>query len=582
VIRLAIAILLLAASFLVNQQTNAQDRGVGFAPVTDQILSKPDPADWLMWRRTFDAWGYSPLNQISRSNVDQLRLVWSRALSSGWQEGTPLVYRGVMYMPNPADIIQALDAKTGKLIWQASRKWPKDLKEYFPVPEVKRNIAIFDNLIISTSGDGFVYALDAASGKLVWETMVLDYHKGAQQTSGPIIVNGKAISGRGCEPEGGPKACVITAHDAKTGRELWRTHTIPAPGEPGDNTWGDVPYEGRLHVGTWMPPSYDPELNLVYFGTSVTSPAPKFMLGGNDKTYLYHNSTLALDATTGKIAWHYQHLVDNWDMDHTFERFLVDTQVAPDHREVTWINPRLRPGERRKIVTGIPGKTGVVYTLDRRTGEFLWARPTVMQNVVSAIDGATGAVTTNPAKFFEKNGDERQICPSSHGGKEWQPGAYSPLTNSMYFPLQNTCMTVTARSAPPSLYAIGRRYEHAPNTTNIGTIQAVSAETGTITWRYEQRAAIGSLVATGGGLLFGGDLEGHFRAFDQSTGKVLWEINLGSPIAGCPITYAVGGKQYVAVTTGWSLHNQGFLTLAPELHPSDGNNLFIFALPEHR
>ena len=166
------------------------------------------------------------------------------------------------------------------------------------MPAINRNLAIHGNLIIDTSADDYVFALNAQTGALAWETKILDYQKGAQQTSGPIVANGKVISGRGCEPEGGPDACVITAHDARTGKELWRTRTIPKPGEPGGETWGDVPYEERLHVGTWMVPSYDPELNLIYIGTSVTSPAPKYLIGGVTNKHLYHNSTLAIDADT--------------------------------------------------------------------------------------------------------------------------------------------------------------------------------------------------------------------------------------------------------------------------------------------
>ena len=217
---------------------------------------------------------------------------------------------------------------------------------------------------------------------------MFDYRRGAQHTSGPIIADGKIISGRGCEPEGSPAACVIMAHDARTGRELWRRRTIAAPGEPNGDSWGTLADEERWHVGSWLVPSYDPELDLIFAGTSVTSPAPKFALAGNDKQYLYHNSTLALNADTGEIVWYYQHIVDHWDLDHPYERLLVETAVAPDRNEVTWINPRVRSGERRKVVTGIPGKTGIVYTLDRATGEFLWARPTVQQNVLASIDGA--------------------------------------------------------------------------------------------------------------------------------------------------------------------------------------------------
>ena len=554
-----------------------------FTPVTDAVLQNPDPADWLMWRRTLDSWGYSPLDQITRENVGDLRMVWSRALAPGRQQGTPLVYDGVMYMPNPRDVIQAIDAATGDLAWEYRRSLPDDVDDFLiaSLSETNRNLAIYDNLIIDTSVDDYVFALDATSGRVVWETQILDYTKNpANQISGPIIANGKVISGRSCTPRGGPEACVITAHDARTGAELWRRRTIPAPGEPGDETWGDVPFAERKHVGAWMVPSFDPTLNLIYIGTSVTSPAPKFMLGGVANTHLYHNSTLALDADTGEIAWYYQHLNDHWDLDHPFERLLVDTVVAPNAAAVSWINPRLRPGERRQVITGIPGKTGVVYTLDRATGEFLWATPTITQNVISSIDGATGAVTENSELVFTGIGQEVLTCPHASGGKDWEAGAYSPLTNTMYMPLRNVCARMLATTpgdeTASALYAIAWRSQIAPGTDQVGTVQAISAETGEITWTYEQRAATMSLVATGGGLVFGGDVNGRFRALDHETGDVLWEINLGSAVSGFPITYAVDGRQFVAVSTG----TPRFIDLTPELRPSVGNNLFVFALPE--
>jgi alcohol dehydrogenase (cytochrome c) len=562
--------------------TQAQSNS-DFIPVTDAMLHDPDPADWLMWRRTLDSWGYSPLDQINRGNVGNLRMVWSRALAQGRQQGTPLAYSGVMYMPNPRDVIQAIDATTGDLIWEHRRQRPDDLEEFIVVvlAEGNRNIAIYDDLIIDTSTDDYVFALDVLTGRMVWETQILDYTKNpAHQTSGPIIANGKVISGRGCMPEAGPDACIIAAHDALTGEELWRTRMIPAPGEPGDESWGGVPYGQRRHVGAWMVPSFDPTLNLIYVGTSVTSPAPKFMLGGTDKKHLYHNSTLALDADTGSIVWYYQHLNDHWDLDHPFERLLVDTVVTPSATAVSWINPTLEPGELRKVVTGIPGKTGVVYTLDRATGEFLWATPTVAQNVISSIDGTTGAVTENSEVVFSGTGQQVTACPTWYGGKDWEAGAYSPLTNAMYFPLRNTCARVLATTMEEnSFYALTMREEIAPGTDQLGTVHAISAETGETLWRYEQRASTTSLVVTGGGLVFGGDANGRFRAFDETSGEVLWEINLGSAVTGFPVTYAVEGRQYVAVSTGIAGTTSAQIRLTPELRPSAGNNIFVFALP---
>ena len=555
-----------------------------FPAVTDAMLNNPPAEDWLMFRRTLNGWGYSPLTEIDKSNVADLRMVWTRALTDGSQTGTPLAYNGVLYMPNPNDVIQAIDAATGDLIWEHRREIPDDAAESLGyLSSNNRNIAIWRDLIIDTSVDDHLFALDAVTGTQVWETQVLDYRTHpAIQGAGPIIGNGKVFSGRSCRPIGGPDACVITAHDAATGAELWRRRTIPAPGEPGDETWGDVPFEERRHVGAWMPPSYDPELNLVYIGTSVTSPAPKFLLGGVDKKHLYHNSTLALNGDTGEIEWFYQHLNDSWDLDHTFERMLVDTRVAPDPAAVSWINPALVPGERRKVVTGIPGKTGLVYTLDRETGEFLWARPTVFQNVIENIDGATGIVTENPAVVFREMGEIATICPNRHGGKDWEAGAYNPLTNTMFFPLRNMCMPTLVsddESASHRIYALSVRHEITEGETNLGTVYAISVETGRTEWRYQQRAATGSLVATGSGLLFGGDANGRFKAYDQDTGEVLWQINLGSPVTGYPITFATGGKQYVAVSTGSATTTASFLSLTPELRPSIANNLFVFALP---
>ena len=575
---LAVLGLVLAPPPAVAQAPAAAD----FVPVTDAMLRDPAPEDWLTWRRTLDAWGYSPLDEIDRSNVADLRLAWTRALTPGSQQGTPLAYRGVLYMPNPGDVIQAIDAATGDLVWEHRRDLPDDIYDHVGrLAVTNRNLALYDRLIIDTSADNFAFALDAVSGELVWETRILDYRiHPATHSAGPIIAGGKAISGRSCRPAGGPEACVITAHDASTGAELWRRRTTPAPGEPGGETWGGVPDADRKHVGSWMPPSYDPELNLIYAGTSVTSPAPKFMLGGADLAHLYHNSTLALDADTGEIVWYYQHLNDHWDLDHPFERMLLDTAVAPNPDAVSWINPRLRPGEVRRVMTGVPGKTGVVYTLDRETGEFLWATPTIAQNVITHIDGATGAVTENGEVTFSALGQEMLVCPTWAGGRGWQAGAYSPLTGAMYFPMRNTCARMLSTlEGGLSTYALAARHQLAPGTDQLGTVRGISVETGATTWLYEQRAATWSLVATGGGLVFGGEVNGRFRAFDHETGAVLWEINLGSPVTGYPISFAVDGRQYVAVSTGSAAQASTQLRITPELRPSAGNNLFVFALP---
>ncbi len=572
--------LVLACAFMVR---TVQAQSHAFVPVTQAMLEQPADGDWLMWRRTLNSWGYSPLKQIDGSNANQLKLVWSMPLNKGSiQEGTPLVYDGVLYMPHPGDVVSAHDAKSGKQLWEHRRKIPEDIGDYIQAYETKRSLAIFGDTIIFPSNDDFLVGLDAHTGQQKWQTQILDYRKHpAQQSAGPVIIKGKVISGRTCMPSGGPDACVITAHDAVTGKELWRLSTIQKPGD-GVDTWGGMPWEARWHVGSWMTASYDPELDLIYMGTSVTAPAPKFLLAGNDKKYLYHNSTLAINPDNGHIVWYYQHIVDHWDLDHPFERLLVDTAVAPDPKEVEWISPDIEKGKTYKVLTGIPGKTGIIYTLDRKTGKFLWARSTVHQNVVAGIDGKTGEVTVNPATTFKAKGDTAEVCPALTGGKNWWAGAYSPLTNMMYYGLQNTCSDVTVTLAKPdaeALYGIAGRDKLAPGAKGIGSVYAVSAETGRTAWKYDMPGTALSLVATAGGLLFGGDIEGNFRAFDQKTGKVAWEVNLGSSVTGYPITFSVDGKQYVAASTGSSVTTASQRRLLPGLKAGTENRLYVFALP---
>ena len=281
-----------------------------------------------------------------------------------------------------------------------------------------------------------VYALDARTGKLVWETQSSTSEERApRQTSGPIIANGKVISGRQCEPEGGPRPASITAHDAKTGKELWRTHTIPRPGEPGDETWGDVPYErtlARRHLdGAELRPRAEPDLRR-HVGDDRRRRSS--CSAATTRQHLYHNSTLALNADTGKIVWYYQHLVDHWDLDHPFERLLVDTAVAPDPREGHVDQPeRARPASGARSSPAFPARPASSTRSTAQTGEFLWARPTV-RRTSSAASTATGEVTVNPeALFTELNEQKRLICPARNGGKNWPAGAYSPLTNTMYY-----------------------------------------------------------------------------------------------------------------------------------------------------
>ena len=477
-------------------------------------------------------------------------------MEAGPNESAPLVRGGVLYLPNSGDVIKALDAQSGDLIWEYRRELPSDVDEGSPVAVVgpiHRNIAIWDDGIFVSTADAHVIRLDANTGELVWETEVGDYHH-ITHTSGPIIVNGKVISGRTCDM-GLPGGCYITAHDAEDGRELWRFYPIPRPGEPGDETWGGLPLEKRFHVGAWFVGSYDPELELIYWGTSVPAPSPEILRGTGDGEMLYSNSTVALDPETGKLVWYFQHLPrDNWDLDHPFERVLVDVEVEPD-KDATWVsNPKVAAGEKRKVVTGIPGKNGIVWTLDRETGEFLWARETVYQNVVDRIDAVTGKVSVN-LEVIPKNIEDSYglVCPGVNGGRNWPTTAYSPKTGLLYAPLQNLCMEPTIATTDPKpehWYGIAMPGRLAPEKTSVGRLEAISVRTGRTAWTFEERAGMFSALTTGGGLVFAGNSNRRFRAFDADNGDILWQMILNGPVTGFPFAYAVDGEQFVSVAVG--------------------------------
>lgn len=573
----------------------AQGEVKNFAPVSPETLASPPPEDWLSFRRTADAAAYSPLTQVTRDNVGRLQLAWSRAMEPGGQYSTPLVRQGTMYLAHPGDVIQALDATNGDLIWEFRWEPPRqtagrtgDRSEAGPRARGRsvRNIAILGDRLFHLTRDQHLIAVSARTGALAWS--VKEAGTGIGHMAGPIVADGKIVSGRSCSATGGPEVCYIAAHAAEDGRELWRVRTIPRPGEPGDETWGGLPYERRVHVGSWGVGSYDPRLNLTYWGTSVPAPSLEKVRGTPGQDVLYSNSTLAIDARTGRVVWHYQHLPrDNWDFDHVFERILVDEAVSPDPAAVRWINPNLTRGEVRPIVTGIPGKTGIVYTLDRRTGEFLWARETIHQNVVRDIDVASGRVLIDEAMIAEPF-VETLICPSLGGGKDWPAGAYSPRTRLMYQPQQNMCMLLTGDTDRPTAsdgYATSWVMVEDPKATSgmIGRIDAVSVVTGRTAWTHEQRAGIvGSLLALAGGVVFGGDVARRFMAFDDTSGELLWESILSGPVSGHAISYAVNGRQFVAIPAGGDTASpeKRVLSLHPEIKPPQGQNaIFVFALP---
>lgn len=566
-----------------------------FVPVTREMLLNPSPNDWLMLSRTYDNQRFSPLEQINRQNVGQLRMVWARGMVPGTQEAIPIVYRGVMYVVSPGAAVQALDATTGDLIWEYQHKLPEGMSPAVATSARSKAIAIFQDLIFFTAPDGYVVALDAPTGAVRWKTQAHDNKSGAQHSSAPIVVEGKVITGRACMGSTTREGCFISAYDALTGKELWKFYNTAATGEAGGDTWGDVPTEKRI-ASTWgLPGSYDPVRNLIYWGTSNPVPYTRIKRhGGNPDAIsrsapanLYSNSTLALDPNTGKLVWYYQHLPgDDWDLDHTHERILLRTPFNPDPKAVKWINPRIPRGQERDIVVEVP-EAGGIWALDRAKGEFLWATPfpyDVPEFHISRIDVETGKTYINWDVVFKKDGDRHTICFSNTKG--YFPMAYHPGKNSLYIPYNDHCLDMEAKmdtSFGFGIRKVTRRPGGDPN-ANAG-LARVNLETGRVEWRYTQRdAGNGAVLATAGNLIFWGDMGRRFRAFDADTGKILWETLLGGFIQTSTITYSVNGKQYVAVLTGdGSAGTRMPLDLAPEnTTPRGHNEIYVFALPDQR
>ncbi len=512
-----------------------------YSPVTDARLVSPEPDNWLMYRRTYDSHGYSPLQQINARNVALLKPLWT--FSTGLREGhqaPPVVNDGMMFVTTPQNHLLALDAATGELLWKYRRELPEDQSQMHPT---NRGVGLYGKLVFMATADCYVVALDAVTGEVAWETEIEDYAAGYYMTLAPLVAAGKVMVG----VSGGEFGIrgFVAALDAKTGAPAWKTYTIPAPGEPGSESWpGDSWKTGGVPV--WITGSYDPAAKLAYWGTGNGGPWTGDTRAGDN---LYATSVIALEVDTGRLRGHHQyHWNDSWDWDEVSAPLLIDFQRAG------------------RTISGLvhPGRNGYLWFLERKANGigFVDAKPYVKQDVFTALDSATGRPSYDATKK-PAVGKGATFCPSHWGGKDWPPAAYSPRTRLLYVPANdNVCAHLAGVQEE---YREGRTFMGAdqetftlvlePEATSIGELQAWNVDTAEEVWRVPfESHNWGPVLATAGDLVFmGGTNDRYFRAFDAKTGRLLWRQRTNSGITGVPSSYAVGGRQYIAVLSGWGV-----------------------------
>ena len=540
---------------------------VSGAEVDSERLNRAEQEseNWLTYYGAYKSWRYSPLDQIDRSNISQLRPVWAfeSGVTDGGLQAAPLVVDGTMYVSTAWNHVFALDAATGKQIWRYDYPEPDQIPGTYGT--WNRGVAVAYGLVFMGTLDNHVVALDRGTGEEVWRVEVENSKQcGCNITSAPLVVKDLVITG----VTGGDSAHrgYINAFDARTGRHRWRFWTIPGPGEPGHETWaGDSWVYGG--GSTWVTGTYDPELDLLYW--AVGNPAADFYGGDREGDNLYTDSIVALDPDTGQLQWHYQQIPhDVWDYDTAYEMVLLDLEVD---------------GVLRKTMLN-PSKSGYVWLLDRQNGEFLGAWPLVeSSNWIEGIDEQGRLIGRNEPPV----GETSFICPAIGGGRSWNHGAYSPQTGWFYSTGLEWCQTVTVRQEDPEegLPFFGGEFEmaHPKDGKAHAHLAAYDPVTGERKWRYRHKyPLLASQLATAGGLVFSGDATGKFFALDAVDGRELWNFRTGSGHRGSAVTYSVGGRQYIATPSGWGSALAGLTTqLWPEAEdfPS-GSSIFVFALPE--
>jgi len=534
-----------------------------YVPVTDEMLRNPPDGDWLMFRRNYQGWSYSPLNQINTQNASSLTLKWMWSMpENGTMEITPMVHNGIIYVWGTGNTIQALNASNGELLWENRLGPAPRAPGPGPSTEETRALGLWGNNLYVNTPYGMVYALDARTGEEIWKNNIVDYKPGiGGSTGGVIIINGKVLVGMtNC---GRPKTddhCYISAYDAKTGKRDWKFVTVALKGDPGGDSWGDLPDNMRKGSETWIAGTYDPELNTTYWGTAQAKPWRRDLRGSGKGDTNYANSTVALDPDTGKLKWFYQHAPgESLDLDEVYERVLINH------------------GDQKTLMT--IGKAGILWKLDRVTGKFIDAKETVFQNIWTSIDKKTGRPNYRKDIVDQKVDQWLSSCPGPEGGHDWQATSYHQPSDTLIIPLSQSCVFMLGNGS--------QTYFEMPGTDgNMGRLSAYRTLDMKPLWSFQQRAPfLTGVVSTAGNLAFVGDFDRVFRAVDTSTGKTLWKTRLGTTVQGFPVSFSVDGKQYIAVTTGLGGGSPQAKpgTMLTEVHrPPNGYNLFVFGLPDDK
>jgi alcohol dehydrogenase (cytochrome c) len=542
-----------------------------YKPVTPDRLKHPADGEWLMVRRTYDGWGYSPLDQITVANVTRLQPAWVFATGVvNGHEAPPIVNNGVMFVATPGNQVIAIEAETGSVLWRYKRPLPD---EVILLHATSRGVALSGDKVLFAVGEAVLVALDAKTGQEVWTTAVADNKAGYYMSVAPLVINDKVLVGA----SGGELGIrgFVAAFDVESGKEAWKTYTVPAPGEPGSETWpaGDAWKTGGGSV--WVTGNYDPESNLTFWGTGNGGPWMGDQRPGDN---LYTSSTIAIDATSGRIKGHFQyHPNDSWDWDEVSPPILVDYR---------------RGGRTVRGLIDV-ARNGYMWFLERTSGEikFVEGMPYVKQNVFRGLDPKTGRPDVDPARR-PGTGKQADFCPSHWGGKNWPPIAFSPKTRMIYVPAnENLCSSIVGR---PVTYSPGRGFTGVtmnfmmePGADHIGEVQAWNVDSGKRVWthRFASSANWGPMLATAGGLVFsGGTNDRLFRAFDASNGAVLWEFPTNSGIIGQPSSFMVNGRQYVAVQSGWGVDARSMQSRLNRLSPGrfpdvpEGGAVWVFAI----